>query len=119
MSTFDAVRVPVYVAAARFVDAYRQLASNPSGSLGHWVGMATHDVGAVDGPLRPGMVFTIEPALVVPEEKVYVRLEDLIIITDGGKEVPSEFVPMEIDGIERLMAEPGMLQRYPKERTKS
>ena len=85
---------PIYRnAAARLVAEYRELANNPRGSLGHWVGMATHDVGTTDGPLRAGMVFTIEPALVVPEEKIYVRLEDLIIITDTAKDVPSAFVP--------------------------
>jgi len=106
-------------AAERLVAAYRRLADEARGSLGHWVGMATHDVGSSEGPLRPGMVFTIEPALVVPEEKIYVRLEDLIIITETGKDLPSAFVPMEIDAIERLMHEQGMLQRYPRDVPKS
>ena len=82
--------------------------------MGHWVGMATHDDGADYGPLRAGMVFTIEPALVVPEEKVYVRLEDMIVITDTGSRVISDFVPMDIAGIEKVMKEEGMLQRYPR-----
>lgn len=100
-------------AAENFVEGYRSRADRTYASLGHWVGMATHDVGRDDGPLRPGMVFTIEPALRVPEEEIYIRLEDLIIITEDGKDVVSEFVPMEIDEIERLMQEDGMLQRYP------
>ena len=103
---------PIYQAAAqRFVENYQRQADNPTARLGHWVGMATHDVGTSDGMLLPGMVFTIEPALVVPEEKIYVRLEDLIIITDTGKEVPSSFVPMTIDAIEQLMREIGLLQK--------
>ena len=53
--------------------------------LGHWVGMATHDVGSHEGPLRPGMVFTIEPALTVPDEKIYVRLEDVVFINEQGR----------------------------------
>jgi Xaa-Pro aminopeptidase len=107
---------PTYREAADgFVTRDRELAKDPHGNLGHWVGMATHDVGTFEGPLRPGMVFTIEPALVVPEEKIYVRLEDLIIITETGKEVPSAFVPMEIDAIERLMQERGLLQAYPRD----
>ena len=77
--------------------------------------MATHDVGEYGGPLRAGMVFTIEPALTVPEEKIYVRLEDMILITDTKAEIMSDFVPMDIDGIERLMKEGGMLQRYPRD----
>jgi Xaa-Pro aminopeptidase len=107
---------PAYEAAARrFVDGYRQEAGDSRASLGHWVGMATHDVGFNDGPLREGMVFTVEPALRVPEEKIYIRLEDLIVITATGKEIVSDFVPYEINAIERLMKEEGMLQRYPKD----
>ncbi len=107
---------PSYESAARrFVEGYQRQASDPDASLGHWVGMATHDVGEHEGPLGPGMVFTIEPALRVPEEKIYIRLEDLIIITDTGKEVVSDFVPADIAAIERLMSEEGMLQRYPRD----
>jgi Xaa-Pro aminopeptidase len=106
---------PEYERAAReFVTSYKQSATNPQTSLGHWVGMATHDVGRDTGPLRAGMVFTIEPALVVPEEKIYVRLEDMIVITDKGARIISDFVPMDISGIEKVMIEEGMLQRYPR-----
>ncbi|HXG58170.1 MAG TPA: Xaa-Pro peptidase family protein [Thermoanaerobaculia bacterium] len=104
---------PAYEKAARaFVDDYRRGASR--GRLGHWVGMATHDVGDDDGPLRAGMVFTIEPQFRVPEEKIYIRLEDLIIIHEDRAENASDFVPMDIDGIEKVMREEGMLQRYPR-----
>jgi Xaa-Pro aminopeptidase len=74
--------------------------------------MATHDVGDHSKMLMPGMVFTIEPALRVPEENIYIRLEDLIVITETGAEVVSDFVPMDIKGIEKLMREKGMLDRY-------
>jgi len=107
---------PSYEAAARnFVSAYRRSAGDPRGGLGHWVGMATHDVGPYSGPLRAGMVFTIEPALTVPEEKIYIRLEDLIVITENGREIVSDFVPMNIDAIEKVMKEAGLLQRYPRD----
>jgi Xaa-Pro aminopeptidase len=106
---------PAYEAAARdFVNRYREAAqSRPR--LGHWVGMATHDVGDDSGPLRPGMVFTIEPALRVPEEQVYIRLEDLVIVTDRGTELPSEGLPMDMAAIEKVMAEEGLLQKYPRD----
>jgi Xaa-Pro aminopeptidase len=74
--------------------------------------MATHDVGDHSKMLLPGMVFTIEPALRVPEENIYIRLEDLIVITEKGAEIVSDFVPMDIKGIERMMKEKGMLDRY-------
>ena len=107
---------PIYEKAAQqFVAGYAAGAKNPRGGLGHWVGMATHDVGEYGEPLRAGMVFTIEPALTVPEEKIYIRLEDLIVITDKKAEILSDFVPMDIVGIERLMQEEGLLQRYPRD----
>jgi Xaa-Pro aminopeptidase len=111
---------PEYERAAReFVTNYKQSAENPRTALGHWVGMATHDVGVDPGPLRAGMVFTIEPALVVPEEKIYVRLEDMIVITDTRARIISDFVPMDIAGIEKAMQEDGMLQKYPRMKVSS
>ena len=101
-------------AAETFVKEYREAAGKPDASLGHWVGMATHDDGPHSGPLKPGMVFTIEPALRVPEEKIYVRLEDLIVITDKGRDVLSDFVPRDIAGVEKVMKEEGLLERYPR-----
>jgi Xaa-Pro aminopeptidase len=107
---------PIYEAGAReFVESYEKSAAAPCASLGHWVGMATHDVGRDCGPLRPGMVFTIEPALRVPEENVYIRLEDVIIIGEGKAEILTTFVPMDIQGVELLMREDGMLQRYARD----
>ncbi len=83
--------------------------------LGHWVGMSVHDVGSYAGPLRPGMVFTIEPQFRIPEEKGYIRLEDLIVVTETGIEVPSDWLPSDPDAIEKLMAEEGLLQRHPRD----
>lgn len=108
---------PTYESAARqFVASYKEEAQDPQASLGHWVGMATHDVGNDSGPLRPGMVFTIEPQFRIPEEKIYIRLEDMIVITDKGADILSDFVPMDIPGIEKLMREEGILQRYPRDK---
>ena len=105
---------PLYENAAKtFVENYRRGAESPQTTLGHWVGMSTHDVGWWTGPLKAGMVFTIEPALRVNEEQINIRLEDMILITDRGAENLSSFVPMEINDIEKVMAEEGMLQRYP------
>jgi Xaa-Pro aminopeptidase len=107
---------PEYERAAReFVTAYKGTPEGGPPRLGHWVGMATHDVGEYGGPLQPGMVFTIEPALRVPEEQVYIRLEDLVVVTETGAEVVSEWLPMDMDAIERVMKEEGMLQRYPRD----
>lgn len=102
-------------AAERFVQDYKTRAEGGRLSLGHGVGLAVHDVGVHDGTLIPGMVFTIEPQFRVPEEKIYIRLEDVILITAEGAENLSGFLPMDIDGIEALMREEGILQRYPRD----
>ena len=93
-------------AATAFVATY----ANPRTSYGHWVGLEVHDVsgGPFDGVYKPGMVFTIEPALTIPDERIYIRLEDTIVITEKGYENLSAQLPMEIDDVERLMREPGL-----------
>ena len=101
-------------AAEDFVAKYKKSGESEYPYLGHWVGMATHDDGPHVGPLKPGMVFTIEPALTVPDEKIYVRLEDMIFITDKGAEVVSNDAPWDIDAIEKVMKEDGMLKKYPR-----
>ena len=79
-------------------------------SFGHWVGLEVHDVSgrSFDGTYRPGMIFTIEPALTIDDERIYIRLEDVILITETGYENLSADLPMDIDGIERVMREPGL-----------
>jgi Xaa-Pro aminopeptidase len=89
-------------AAERFV---AQLRTSRRNALGHFVGMEVHDVSKPIETLEPGMVCTIEPALTVPEDDVYIRLEDVILITVAGYENLSAVVPSEIESIEKLMAE--------------
>lgn len=91
-------------AATRFVEGYRTRAQSGSARLGHMVGMEVHDVTVPFEELKPGMIFTIEPALTIPDERVYIRLEDVILITATGYENMSAFVPVEVDAIEKLMA---------------
>jgi Xaa-Pro aminopeptidase len=88
-------------AAHRFVDTYRNSVGR---SLGHPVGMEVHDVQSPMELLKPGYVFTIEPALTVPEDRLYIRLEDVIVITEAGYENLSASVPETIEQVERAMA---------------
>ncbi|MFW6159828.1 MAG: aminopeptidase P N-terminal domain-containing protein [Acidobacteriota bacterium] len=74
------------------------------GGVGHYVGMATHDVGPRGVPLQEGMVFAIEPGLYYPEKNLGVRIEDTVLITKDGCEVLTKDVPKEIDEIEALLA---------------
>lgn len=109
---------PLYENAAKqFVDGYRRRAQATTGrgaNLGHAVGMSTHDMGGGSGVMRPGLVFTIEPQFRIPEERIYLRLEDMIVITDTEARIISDFVPRSIAGVEKLMAEEGLLQKYGK-----
>jgi Xaa-Pro aminopeptidase len=101
-------------AATRFVAPFRaraeRTAGGRGGGLGHMVGMEVHDVTLPYDELKPGMVFTIEPAMTIPEDRVYVRLEDVILITPKGYENLSGFAPIDADAIEKLMAERGLFK---------
>ena len=87
------------------------------GHLSHPVGMAVHDVGDYRGaPFEPGLVFSVDPMIWVPEERLYIRVEDTVVVTDGGVENLTGFVPLELDDVEQLMKEPGLLQTWRSER---
>ena len=101
MASYPFTNPKYRAAASRFVENYRNSVGR---SLGHNVGMEVHDVSAPLETLKPGLVFTIEPALTVPEDRIYIRLEDVLVITEKGYENLSSFAPVEIADIERVMA---------------
>jgi Xaa-Pro aminopeptidase len=95
----------------------------PHGSS-HWVGLNVHDPGSyglpegVTGPeryrqastlLQPGMVFTVEPGIYIPEGSkvdkrwwnIGVRIEDEVLVTATGGECLSCGAPREIADIEK------------------
>jgi Xaa-Pro aminopeptidase len=94
-------------AANSFIDLYRL---KPVRSLGHTVGMSVHDVPYAAATLQPGEIFTIEPEMRIPDEHLGFRLEDMLLITKTGYVNMSEFVPIEVADIERLMAQAGLSQ---------
>lgn len=53
--------------------------------LGHMVGINVHDPATYPAVLKPGMVFTIEPGVYIPEEKIGVRIEDVFVVGEDGK----------------------------------
>jgi Xaa-Pro aminopeptidase len=114
MADFKFADPKIKEAATRFVERYRASKAN---SLGHTIGMEVHDVRLPTETLEPGQLFTIEPAMTIPDEHVGIRLEDVILITETGYENLSAFVPVEIADIEKLMAEPGLSDKQRKSTT--
>ena len=73
--------------------------------LGHYVGLSVHDDGDYDVPLGPGMVFTIEPGIYIPEEKLGVRIEDIFYVDTDGKLIDlTASLPHTAEDIEHEMA---------------
>lgn len=105
MASYNFTDPKIKDAATRFVERYR---SGQVKSLGHNVGLEVHDVRSLAQTLEPGQVFTIEPAMQIPDLHLGIRLEDMLLITESGYENMSAFVPVEIADIEKLMKEHGL-----------
>ncbi len=73
--------------------------------LGHHIGLNVHDAGSASRPLEPGMVITVEPGVYIPEEKLGVRIEDDVLITESGYRLLTARLPRSLAEIERTMAE--------------
>jgi Xaa-Pro aminopeptidase len=73
--------------------------------LGHYIGLHVHDPGDYKVPLGPGMAFTIEPGIYIPEENIGVRIEDDFLVGDDGKLIKmSAAVPSKAEEVEKAMA---------------
>jgi Xaa-Pro aminopeptidase len=73
--------------------------------LGHFVGLNVHDAGDYNLPLGPGIVFTIEPGIYIPEENLGVRVEDTFAVDKDGKLINlSGAIPSKAEEIEAAMA---------------
>ncbi len=108
-----------YIKAQRYSKAiYRKavehMVETGSGAFTHMVGLAVHDVGEYqNAPLRPGIVFSVDPTLRVPEEKIYMRYEDIVVVTEDGVENFTDFMPAELDDIEAMVRGVGVVGAFP------
>ena len=68
--------------------------------------MAVHDDGGYyHRPLLPGTAFAVDPQMWIPEEQLYIRVEDTMVVTNDGIENFTSGVPLELDDVEALMRE--------------
>lgn len=79
------------IAAYNYINTHgKDLHGQPLGQywlhgLGHMVGIDVHDPAEYPAVLKPGMVFTIEPGVYIPEEKLGVRIECTFLVGQDGK----------------------------------
>ena len=73
----------------------------------HFLGIDVHDIGKYYGSkFAPGMILTCEPGIYIREEKIGIRLENDILITENGNIdlMEKAGIPIEVSDVEALMS---------------
>jgi len=71
--------------------------------IGHPLGLDVHDLTLTTRPIQPGWVLTVEPGIYLPDEGFAVRLENNIVVQEGGNVDLMADIPVEPQDIEALM----------------
>ena len=71
--------------------------------ISHHLGIDVHDLGTRNQPIKPGMVFTIEPGIYIEQEQMGVRIENNFWITKNGNKDLMKNIPITVEEIETLM----------------
>lgn len=71
--------------------------------ISHHLGLDVHDLGTRTEPIKPGMVFTIEPGVYIEEEQMGIRIENNVWITRNGNQDLMKNIPITVEEIEALM----------------
>lgn len=100
----------LYKVARDYIDSHgKDLHGQPLGKyfihgLGHHVGLNVHDASDPAMSLNKGMVFTLEPGIYIPEEKLGVRIEDMFYVDQDGKLVMlTKGLPRSAEEVEQAM----------------
>ena len=72
--------------------------------LGHQLGIRVHDVPGFRGPLKAGMLVTVEPGLYLADEGIGIRIEDDYLLTETGNRKLSDSIPSDPDELEAYIA---------------
>jgi Xaa-Pro aminopeptidase len=72
--------------------------------FGHFVGLDVHDAGRYDLPLPAGAIFTVEPGVYLPDRGFGVRIEDEVLVTDGGYRLLTSRIPRKLEDVEAWVA---------------
>ena len=71
--------------------------------ISHHLGLDVHDLGTRTEPIKPGMLFTVEPGIYIEEEQMGIRIENNIWITKSGNKDLMTKIPIKAEEIETLM----------------
>lgn len=70
---------------------------------GHQLGLDVHDVGSMYHKMKEGQVWTVEPGIYIREEGLGVRIENNVVIREGGVLDLMKHIPSQAEEIEEIM----------------